>query len=127
MRKLLISTGLVFIAVFGTLAAQEPDSGLILDENAYCRYYHQFGWDFLNSKILKEEGEAIFGKRGLDRLEKGVKKQLSDRKIDWAKTDWRDHAVIRGFRAGGAASAAKSVIITISFLITRQYIISLEW
>ena len=82
-------------ATAGTAASAAADGRLILDENAYCRAYYQFGWDRIDPVSLKRDGERLLGKRGMDRLESSVKKCLADRKIDWSGTDWRDHAVKR--------------------------------
>jgi len=77
-------------------APADPAAGrLILDETAYCRAYHQFGWDRIDSQRLKAEGQKVLGREGLRRLERDVKRLLAGRGIDWSKADWRDYAVQR--------------------------------
>jgi hypothetical protein len=78
-----------------SVCAAAGENRLIFDENGYFRTYYQFGWDRVDSKMLKEQGEQILGSAGLRRLERQVKKLLADLEIDWQEEDWRDYAVTR--------------------------------
>ena len=90
-----------FAGAASHLAAQapsvpaSPQGRVVLDESAYCRAYYQFGWDYVDSEVLKASGEEVLGASGMKKLEREVKKLLAYRKLDWSKVDWRDHAVKR--------------------------------
>jgi len=75
--------------------ASAPASRIILDESAYCRAYYHFGWDHVNARLLKERGEELLGKERLKKLERDTKRLLAPEGHDWAKEDWRDHAVVK--------------------------------
>ena len=52
------------------LAASTPAATggrLILDESAYCRATHQFGWDRVDARALKEQGEKLLSRNRLRR------------------------------------------------------------
>ncbi|KKK52216.1 hypothetical protein LCGC14_3107160, partial [marine sediment metagenome] len=89
--------GVLALAVVALSPAQgaPPAGRVILDETAYCRAYHQFGWDRIDAGVLKAEGEKILGPTRLKKLRREVKRLHKGHNIDWSKTDWRDHAVFR--------------------------------
>ena len=98
MDRLRWRQGSVWAAAWLALAASAPAAPggkLILDESAYCRAYYQFGWDRVDARALKEQGEKLLSRNRLRRLERETKRFLADRHIDWEKEDWRDHAVKR--------------------------------
>lgn len=65
----------------------------ILTERGYWRHYYVKGMIRVQSEALKKADPKVFPPKAMKRAEKGVKKLLTNKKIDWAKTDWRDVAV----------------------------------
>ncbi|HUT35177.1 MAG TPA: glycoside hydrolase domain-containing protein [Planctomycetota bacterium] len=95
-------------------AAMGAESSLLLDENGYFRIYHQFGLMRISSDALKAEGDTLFTKERLARLEKETKQHLKDRGIDWDRADWRDHACVHFRRTQlGDDSRAVELIPTV--------------
>lgn len=94
-KLVMLAIGTIALAIPGTDIARASAVEVILNETSYCRSYHQFGWDRVDGKVLKEQGEKLLGKRSMQRLEKDTKRRLKYKKIDWSKVDWRDHAVMR--------------------------------
>jgi len=97
MRKLTVAASVLvcWAALAAPAAAGEaPRETLILDESAYCRAYYEFALDRIPADLLKATGAEILGQRGLTRLRGLVRGLLKDKKIDWAKEDWRDRAVV---------------------------------
>ena len=81
------------LALSAALAsAHAADRNVVLDREAYFRQYVQFGLMPIAGDLLKTQGEKLFGKRGILRLQKHVRRLLQNRDIDWEKTDWRDVA-----------------------------------
>ena len=87
---------LVSAAAMGRAAAQgtPPEGTLVLDESCYWRMYVVPGMMRLSGDVLKNEGKKWLDDALMARLEKQVKKHLDDKGYDWAKTDWRDVAVV---------------------------------
>ncbi len=77
-----------------SVAAAGGESALVLDENGYFRIYHQFGLMRLSSDALKAEGEKLFDKERLARIERETQQHLRDKGIDWRQADRRDHACV---------------------------------
>ncbi|MBM4040108.1 MAG: hypothetical protein FJ290_16510 [Planctomycetes bacterium] len=96
-----------FAALLG-LSAAAGESTLVLDEDGYFRIYHEFGLMRISPDALKAEGDKLFEKERLARLEKGTKQHLKDKGIDWAQADWRDHACVH-FRRTQLGDDARAV------------------
>jgi len=80
----------------GGETASATGGTLVLDENAYWRYYVRFGVDRLDAKVLKDEADQLLGRRNLGRLAKTVRRwsapPYAEKATDFSKVDWRDHA-----------------------------------
>ena len=97
MRSLVLTIAGVMALAAGLQAGDAgngKDGRLILDESAYFRYYIEFGRDRFDSASLKTEGAKLLGDKGLERLEKKVKRYFAppfaENAKDWNASDWRD-------------------------------------
>ena len=71
----------------------------ILDASCYWRRYYRFGVSRVSADLLKDQGQALLGRRRYMLLKRQTERRLTRSGVNLHNVDWRDHVI---HAAGGA-------------------------
>ncbi|HEY3321299.1 MAG TPA: glycoside hydrolase domain-containing protein [Planctomycetota bacterium] len=89
----------LFVSLQACLLVQGADSSVVLNQDSYWRQYYRFEIPRISPAILRAEGQALLGAKGMDQARKNAESWIKYYGLH-AQTDWQDFALLatRGAR-----------------------------